>query len=339
MLRSQNTDFINSFYKALNSGIAPSQILNYFQETPAIKDWLAPLFEMQFLEELLLKYHPNEIIFHGKNCLEVRNPFGKQVLNYPMTDEELCLCFEWLALREGTPWNMAHPVAHFKYQLSQFHLRISLLQNSLSLRTHKYFIRILHQKNFHLSDFQITTSIEKQIVTMLQAKRNIIISGATESGKTTLLNTLLNKLPTSEHIISLEDTEELKLTQPTHTQLIGTKTFNLKKLLHFSLRLSPDRLVMGELRGSEIEAFILAQNTGHKGLMATVHANSARDALVRLGTLFELSLEKTSIPFETIMKLICQNIDYVIHIENKRIKELIKVHGHDQGQCLYDFVA
>ncbi len=124
---------------------------------------------------------------------------------------------------------------------------------------------------------------------MVQAKLNILISGGTGSGKTTLLNVLSASIPPNERIVTIEDAAELQLQQP-HVVRLETRPPNIegkgevsqRALMINSLRMRPDRIVVGEVRGAEVLDMLQAMNTGHEGSMATVHANTPRDALARL---------------------------------------------------------
>jgi Flp pilus assembly CpaF family ATPase len=102
--------------------------------------------------------------------------------------------------------------------------------------------------------------------------------------------------------------------------------------------MSPDRLIVGEMRSNEVVPFMLAMNTGHKGLMSTIHANSGVDALLRIALLFSLYSENHEIDFSLITKLTCKNIDYVIHMENKIIKEICRVIGAEGETPFYEIV-
>jgi pilus assembly protein CpaF len=127
------------------------------------------------------------------------------------------------------------------------------------------------------------------ISALVSAKTNILISGGTGSGKTTLLNIMSAFIPDNERIITIEDAAELQLQQP-HVVRLETRPANIegkgeiaqRALLRNSLRMRPDRIVLGEVRGAEVLDMLQAMNTGHEGSMTTVHANSARDALTRL---------------------------------------------------------
>jgi pilus assembly protein CpaF len=124
---------------------------------------------------------------------------------------------------------------------------------------------------------------------MVKSKMNIVISGGTGTGKTTMLNVLSASIPAHERIVTIEDAAELQLQQP-HVVRLETRPPNIegkgevgqRALVRNSLRMRPDRVILGEVRGAEVLDMLQAMNTGHEGSMATVHANSARDALTRL---------------------------------------------------------
>ena len=127
---------------------------------------------------------------------------------------------------------------------------------------------------------------------LVKAKTNILISGGTGSGKTTLLNILSGYIPENERVITIEDTAELQL-QQSHVIRLETRPPNvegkgeisMRALVKNSLRMRPDRIVLGEVRGGEVIDMLQAMNTGHDGSLTTIHANTARDALGRLENL------------------------------------------------------
>lgn len=131
---------------------------------------------------------------------------------------------------------------------------------------------------------------------LVKAKTNMLISGGTGSGKTTLLNIMSGHIPDNERIITIEDAAELRLQQP-HVVRLETRPPNMeglgevnqRALVRNSLRMRPDRIIIGEVRGAEVIDMLQAMNTGHEGSLTTVHANSARDALVRLENMIGLA--------------------------------------------------
>jgi pilus assembly protein CpaF len=135
----------------------------------------------------------------------------------------------------------------------------------------------------------LTPALAQLLSAMVRAKMNILISGGTGTGKTTLLNVLSASIPHSERIVTIEDAAELQLQQP-HVVRLETRPPNIegkgevsqRALVRNSLRMRPDRIIVGEVRGAEVLDMMQAMNTGHEGSMVTVHANSPRDALTRL---------------------------------------------------------
>ncbi|PIE64827.1 MAG: pilus assembly protein [Desulfobacterales bacterium] len=151
----------------------------------------------------------------------------------------------------------------------------------------------------------------------VQLKKNILVSGGTGSGKTSLLNALSSLIPDEERIIVIEDSSELQL-QKEHVVLLETKMadkkgqgeVSIRDLLHSSLRMRPDRIIIGELRGGEALDFLQAMNTGHGGSMGTVHANNPEDTLARLETLTLYS--GVDLPLKAVRKQIASAIDIIV---------------------------
>ena len=155
--------------------------------------------------------------------------------------------------------------------------------------------------------------------TVVAGRCNLLVSGATSSGKTTLLNALAALVPPTERIITLEDIAELRLDHPHVVRLEtraasaeGAGEVTLSDLLRTALRLRPDRLVLGEVRGAEAVQLVQAMNTGHDGSMSTVHANSAVDALARVCSL--VLQEVPGWPLDAIHDQVRRSIDVVIHL-------------------------
>jgi len=160
------------------------------------------------------------------------------------------------------------------------------------------------------------TEILKGIV---KARLNVLISGGTGTGKTTLLNVLSRFIPSNERIVTVEDSAELQLKQE-HVVRLETRPPNIegageitqRDLVRNCLRMRPDRIIVGEVRGDEVLDMLQAMNTGHDGSLTTIHANSARDALLRLETL--VAMAGLSIPNEAVRRYISSAIDVVIQV-------------------------
>jgi pilus assembly protein CpaF len=176
-----------------------------------------------------------------------------------------------------------------------------------------------------------------------RCRLNIIISGGTGSGKTTLLNALSRMIEPDQRIITIEDTAELQLQQP-HVLGLETRPPNIeghgevvqRDLVRNALRMRPDRIIVGEVRGAEAFDMMQAMNTGHNGSMSTIHANSARDALARLENL--ILMANTSLPERAIRAQITSAVDLIVQTERmrdgvRRVTEVVEV-SHMEGETI-----
>jgi len=178
-----------------------------------------------------------------------------------------------------------------------------------------------------IEDLVRNGSVSAEMVTLLRAmvraRLNLLVSGGTGSGKTTLLNCLSAFVPDNERIVTIEDSAELQLQQP-HVVRLETRIPNLESvgevtqrdLVRNSLRMRPDRIIVGEVRGAEALDMLQAMNTGHDGSLSTVHANAPRDALSRVETMVLMS--GFDLPSRAIREQIASALNLVVHIERFR---------------------
>ena len=190
---------------------------------------------------------------------------------------------------------------------------------------------------FGLDDYiekQIMNSSQKdKIIEAVHGKKNILIVGGTGSGKTTLANAVLNEVSkTMDRCIIIEDTLELQCTAPDTVFMRSRDHVSMNDILKATMRLRPDRIIVGEVRGPEALTLLKAWNTGHPGGVATVHANSARGGLTRLEQLIH---EATPTPQKA---LIAEAVNLVVFIEryrhSRRVKEITEVIGFEKGQYI-----
>lgn len=191
----------------------------------------------------------------------------------------------------------------------------------------------------------ISQEIADKLELLVRAKYNIFICGGTGSGKTTFLNALSNYIPRDERVITIEDSAELQITNIDNLVSLETRNANasgvgqvtIRDLIKSSLRMRPERIVVGEVRGAEALDMLQAMNTGHDGSLSTGHANSTHDMLSRLETM--VLQGAAGLPLEAIRQQIASAVDVIIHLSRLRDKsrktmEITEVVGFENGQIL-----
>lgn len=189
----------------------------------------------------------------------------------------------------------------------------------------------------------ITQEIADKLQLLVKAKYNIFISGGTGSGKTTFLNALSNYIPKDERIITIEDSAELQIEGIENLVSLETRNANtsgagqitIRDLIKSSLRMRPERIIVGEVRGGEALDMLQAMNTGHDGSLSTGHANSTQDMLSRLETM--VLQGAAGLPLEAIRQQIASAVDIIIHLSRLRDKsrktmEICEVVGYESGK-------
>lgn len=190
----------------------------------------------------------------------------------------------------------------------------------------------------------ITEQAAAFLKTLVEARYNIFISGGTGSGKTTLLNALSQYIPPDERIITIEDSAELQIRSVPNLVRLETRNANtegrgeitMRQLIRASLRMRPNRIIVGEVRGAEALDMLAAMNTGHDGSLSTGHANSVSDMLSRLETMV---LSAAPLPIEVIRSQIASAIDIMVHLSrmrdrSRRVLEITEVIGVAEGQVI-----
>ena len=199
--------------------------------------------------------------------------------------------------------------------------RVNAIIRPLALRGSCITIRRFPKRRLAVADFLELGSMTPRMAKFLEraviAKKNILISGGTGSGKTTLLNVLSSAIPSTERIVTIEDAAELQLHQPhvvsletKHANMEGKGAFTIRDLVRNSLRMRPDRIVVGECRGGEALDMLQAMNTGHDGSLTTIHANSPVEALSRLETL--VLMAGVELPSIAIREQIARSIHVIV---------------------------
>ena len=177
---------------------------------------------------------------------------------------------------------------------------------------------------------------------LVHARYNIFVSGGTSSGKTTFLNVLSGSIPSQERLVVIEDSSELRIDQIENMVRLECRNANVQGqgavdmalLVRNSLRMRPDRIIVGEVRGGEVVHMIQAMNTGHDGSMCTGHANSVSGMLRRLEAMF---LEAADIPLDAVRRQIAEGIDIIVHMQrlrdgSRRVSEIAELDGPSGGE-------
>lgn len=268
------------------------------------------------LLELVVDPEVRDVVISGNFCAIDRG-HGLEETASPFSEAELEGELRQLAFEAGVRCDIAKPVADIAFDRYRIH---AVLPHGVSIAP-QLSLRVHPESHFRLRDLTDQGGLCKRwgswLRSALNDQKTIVFSGATGSGKTTLLRAVL--METSERVISIEQTPELRLAPPA-VQLFsreanqeGVGEITLSELVTHSLRMRPDRLVIGEVRSSEFGALLQAISNGHRGSMTTLHATSlaqVADRLLILGQLSGLSCELTSM-------LVANSIDYVVQLSRE----------------------
>jgi len=190
----------------------------------------------------------------------------------------------------------------------------------------------------------LTREVAEYLKDLVEAGYNIFVSGGTGSGKTTMLNVLSQYIPKDERVITIEDSAELQIQgvsnlvklESRNANMEGCLAISIRDLIKTALRMRPDRIIVGEVRGGEAIDMMQCLNTGHDGSMSTGHANSAKDMISRLETMILMGME---IPLSAVRKQIASGLDIIVHLgrlrdKTRRVLEICEVEGFQDGEVL-----
>ena len=226
--------------------------------------------------------------------------------------------------------------------------RVNIVMNPVALNGPIVTIRRFPDKPITMNGLEATGSITAEAAAFLRllvrAKYNIFISGGTGSGKTTFLNVLSSFIPCDERVITIEDSAELQLQgidnlvrlETRNSNVEGCGEITIRDLIRSSLRMRPDRIIVGEVRGAEAVDMLQCLNTGHDGSMSTGHANSARDMLTRLENMVLMGAE---LPLAAIRQQIASGLDIIVHLgrlrdKSRKVLEISEVLGYENGEIV-----
>ncbi len=277
------------------------------------------------LEELLADPAISDIMVNGPDQTFIEKKGKLELAQIQFRDEEhLFQIAQRIVNKVGRRVDQTTPLADARLQDGS---RVNVIIPPLSLRGTAISIRKFSEKPITLDMMRGFGSMSEKMATCLKiagaSRMNIVISGGTGSGKTTMLNALSKMIDPGERVITIEDAAELRLQQPhwlpletRPPNLEGQGAITIRDLVINALRMRPDRIILGEIRGQEAFDLLAAMNTGHDGSMATLHSNSPRECLARMENM--VMMGDIKIPKEAISRQIADSVDLIVQVKRLR---------------------
>lgn len=298
-------------------------------------DVLQELIEDEEITEIMVNgpYH----IYYEKNGIFYQHPY------HFASEEKLQDVIQQIVGKHNRVVNLTSPIVDTRLEDGS---RVNIVLMPIAIDGSAISIRKFGKKPIDMQALISWGTIESDVAQFLKhlvvARYNIFISGGTSSGKTTFLNALSAYIPTTERVITIEDSAELLLQQPPNLVRLetrnsnqeGVKSITARELIHTALRMRPDRIIVGECRGEETLDMLQAMNTGHDGSISTGHGNSTQDMISRLEMMV---LMGTELPLQAIRQQIALGIDILIHLERgtdkkRRVVEITELVGIENGE-------
>ena len=307
--------------------------------------------EMGILQPLVDDKSISEIMVNGKDnvFIERNGQMSRMELSFDST-EDLEDLIRRIAGRVHREINEMNPIVDARLSDGS---RVNAVYKSVALNGPILTIRKFPEKVMSMADFirngTVTIEVAEFLQTLVRCAYNCFISGGTSSGKTTMLNVLSQLIPPDERVVVIEDSAELQIKQIENIVRMECRSANIRgkggvdmaQLVKTSLRMRPDRIIVGEVRGGEVFHMLNAMNTGHSGSLSTGHANSIDGMIKRLEAMF---LQAVDFPVEAIRSQISEGIDIIIHMSrmkdgSRKVIEIAELDRVCEGiiltNCLY----
>jgi len=297
------------------------------------------------IEQLILDEDISEIMINGGSVFIERAGQLESVPNVSLSEAALNAAVRNIARRLGDDVSEIKPILDSRLPDGS---RVAAVIRPCSIDGITLTIRKFNARHFTIDDLiqigtltpQLADALRKQI----ENRANLLISGGTGTGKTTLLNILAGFIPQEERIVLIEDTAEIQISKPNlvrfeaRREQNGIPAVTIRDLLKATLRHRPDRIIVGEIRGGEAFDLLQALNTGHSGTLSTIHANSALQALQRFTScVLQSGIE---LPYRAIKSHIADSIQVLVHIERRQGKRLVSqvlaIRGYGVDTDRYD---
>ncbi len=302
------------------------------------------LRKLDILEELLRDRSVTEIMVNGKDKIFLERGGGlEQWDNSFESVEKLENIVQQIVSKCNRVVNESSPIVDARLSDGS---RVNVVLPPIALNGPILTIRKFPEKPFDMNGLIEVGALSPEMAAFLkklvEARYNILISGGTGSGKTTFLNALSGFIPTDQRVITIEDSAELQIQSVSNLVRLECRNANsegcaevtMRDLIRSALRMRPDRVVVGEVRGAEVIDMLQAMSTGHDGSLSTGHANTAADMLIRLETMYLMGLE---LPVTAIRQQILAAVDVIVHLgrlrdKSRKVLEISELDGMEDGR-------
>jgi pilus assembly protein CpaF len=301
------------------------------------------------IEHLILDDTISEVMVNGPDHVFIeKQGFVEPVENIHLGEKSLMVAVKNIARRLGDDISESKPILDSRLPDGS---RVAAVIPPCSVNGVTLTIRKFNARHFGVEDLIQAGTLERWLANQLEgyvlARKNILIVGATGSGKTSMLNVLGKFIPPDERILLIEDTSEIHMSQDNLVRFearqpqSGLPAITIRELLKASLRHRPDRLILGEIRGGEAFDLLQLLNTGHSGSLSTVHGTSARQGLARFASCVLQS--GVDLPYRAIKTNVGDCVNVVVHLERRPgrrfVSEVVEVHGYDPDRDEYNFAS
>jgi pilus assembly protein CpaF len=301
------------------------------------------------IEHLILDDAISEVMVNGANHVFIeKQGFLQQVSGVALGERSLMVAVKNIARRLGDDISESKPILDSRLPDGS---RVAAVIPPCSLSGVTLTIRKFNTRHFEMEDLIRAGTLDRPLANRLEdcvlTRKNILISGGTGSGKTTLASILGKFIPQDERVLVIEDTAEIHLPQENLVRFEARREQNgvpavaIRDLLKAALRHRPDRIVLGEIRGGEAFDLLQLLNTGHSGTLSTIHANSAKQGLARFTScVLQSGIE---LPYRAIKTNIADSLNVIVQVERRPgrryISEVLLINGYDPDTDLFDYGA
>jgi pilus assembly protein CpaF len=299
------------------------------------------------IEHLILDDAVSEVMVNGPDRIFIeKQGFVEPVQGIHLGEKSLMVAVKNIARRLGDDISESKPILDSRLPDGS---RVAAIIPPCSVNGVTLTIRKFNVRHFNIEDLVEAGTLERWLANQLEAyvlaRRNILIAGGTGSGKTSLLNVLGKFIPSDERVLLIEDTSEIHMGQDNLVRFEARQPHNglpgvtIRDLLKASLRHRPDRIILGEIRGSEAFELLQLLNTGHSGSVSTLHATSARQALARFTSCVLQS--GVDLPYRAIKTNVGDSVNVVVYLERRPgrrfVSEVVEIHGYDPDRDEYNY--